>query len=126
MKKTYLTIASLLILPFVTHAQDAQSFLKNFTKFLGDVFVPFLFGIAFLFFVYNAIRFFVMGGSNEEGREKAKALAIYGVAAFVLLITFWGIINLLSTSIGLDGCDAPKSDYFLQNFTGPTQPGNCP
>lgn len=114
-----------LLLPLVSHAQDVQSFLENFLLFLNNSVIPFLIGVAFLFFTYNAIRFFVLEGSSEEGRGKAKTLAIYGVAAFVLIITFWGIINLLTSSIGLDDCDAPQSDYYLQKFTGPMQPSGC-
>jgi len=107
------TIALFLFLPLVASAQTLQVFLPSLIFFLSDIVIPFLLGIAFLFFIINVIRFFVAGGSNEEGREKAKSLAIYGIAAFVFIIIFWGIINMLSYSIGLDGYVQPIPDYIL-------------
>ena len=109
----------ILLFPIVTHAQSLQEFFTNLTKFLSNIVIPFLLGIAFLFFVWNAFRFFILGGANEESQDKAKSLAIYGVSAFVLIITFWGIINLLASSLGFDGCDPPKSDYASKDFVGP-------
>ena len=65
----------------------------------------------FLFLIINVIRYFVIGGNNDEGKEKAKNLALYSVLAFTVIIVFWGFINLIASSIGLDGKDAPPSDY---------------
>lgn len=123
MKKVISLSAGLLLLPFVASAQTAQLFVTNFVLFLNARVIPFLIGVAFLFFLINAIRYFVIESANEEGREKAKSLAIYSVAAFVFLIIFWGIINLLVSSLGLGGCAAPQSDYYLQHFVGPIIPG---
>jgi succinate dehydrogenase/fumarate reductase cytochrome b subunit len=100
-----------LVFPMVIHAQTAQQFVINFTTVLNTLIIPSLMALAFLFFVINAVRFFVIGSTSEEGRDKAKALAIYGISAFVLIITFWGIINLLTSSIGLDGTAQTVNDY---------------
>lgn len=120
MKKVTLLTSILLLLPLVASAQTFQNFLVNLVTFINNAVIPFLIGIAFLFFVYNAIRFFVLGGANEDDQDKAKALAIYGVAAFVFLIIFWGIVGMLSSSIGLDNCSAPLVDYYMQK-TGTAQ-----
>jgi len=53
--------------------------------------------------------------NNKEGREKARSLVMYSVIAFVFLIIFWGVINLLSSSLGLSGTAQPQSDYMQQN-----------
>lgn len=119
MNKIFILSASFLLLPLVASAQTMQVFIKNILDFINDTIIPFLFGIAFLFFVYNAFRFFILGGDNKEDQEKAKALAIYSVAAFVFLIVFWGIINVLSSSIGLNGANSQQSDY-ITNHNPPT------
>lgn len=127
MKKILPYFATLLLLPLIAAAQTAQAFLVNFTSFLSNVIIPFLFGVAFLFFVINVIRFFVIGGSNEDGREKARALISYSVAAFVFLIIFWGIINMLSSSFGYDNvlCTSDKmSDYVTRGWTTCTNGGS--
>ena len=124
-KRMYkVTLFSLLVLfvPFVTHAQGIKEFVLNFVIFLINTVFPFLLGLAFLFFVFNVIRFFVLGATSEEGREKARKLLIFSVLAFVLLLSFWGIVVLLASSFGLAGCPAPTSDYVSRDFMGPPSP----
>ena len=123
MKQIYSLVALFSLLPAFAHAQGLQGFLTNFALFIDGVLIPFMFGIAFLVFIFNAVRFFVLQSNNKEGREKARSLVMYSVIAFVFLIIFWGVINLLSSSLGLDGCDAPTSDYVKFNFTGTMLPG---
>ncbi len=123
MKHVYFAIIALLTLtPQLTFAQGTiQKLLVNIPTFFNNILIPFFFGIAFLFFVINVVRYFVIGGSSEEGRDKAKNLIIYSIAAFVFIIIFWGIVNLLTTSLGLQGKDQPCPD-FIQKF----QPTKCP
>ncbi len=112
MKKTItFCIVLLATLPAISHAQSLQILFTNIPKFIDNVLIPFLFGIAFLFFIYNTVRYFVFEGHSEDGREKAKAHIIYSVAAFVFLIIFYGIVNILADSTGLENQQAPCSDY---------------
>ena len=106
-----LLFGSLLLFPHLTFAQTMQKLFANIPQFINNALIPFLFGMAFLVFVYNVIRYFVIGATNEKDRENAKNLAIYSVAAFVFLIIFWGIINMLNSSLGLQGKAQPCSDY---------------
>jgi succinate dehydrogenase/fumarate reductase cytochrome b subunit len=115
MNIVHLLVAAIVVIPAYAHAQGLQSFLLNFTTFIGGVLIPFLFGIAFLFFVINAVRFFVLQSSNEDGREKARELVTFSILAFVFLIIFWGILNLIAFGIGLGGETQPQSDYIQQN-----------
>jgi hypothetical protein len=46
--------------------------------------------------------FFIAGGANDEKKEKGKSLMIYATLGFVLIIVFWGIINLIASSTGLE------------------------
>ena len=113
MKKiTYLLGSSAaFVLPFVASAQLADSgdggafgdLLNNILEFTNDVLIPFIIGIGFLVFVWGMFLFFIAGGSNEDSREKGKNLMIYATLGFVLIIVFWGIINLLASSTGLEG-----------------------
>lgn len=123
MKKVSIATTVFLLFPFVTHAQNLLSLVINFVEFINGVLIPFLLGIGFLMFVINVVRYFVLGSANEEGRDKAKKLAIYSVSAFVLIVTFWGIINLLTGSINIGG-GQPRNDY-IEN-KNPTPFGDDP
>jgi succinate dehydrogenase/fumarate reductase cytochrome b subunit len=111
MKKLLGPITIFLFLPLITFAQSLQTFLGNFVIVTNTAIVPFLWAIAFLFFVINAFRYFILGSTDKEGQEKARALIIYSVAAFVLITIFFGLVNLIANSIGLEGGTPPPSDY---------------
>jgi len=95
-----------------------QDFFTTFIQFINGVIIPFLLGLAFLLFIINVIRYFVIGGSNQESQEKARATALYGVFAFTFLLIFWGIVNMLNSAWTLDDCVSPQSDYVQMNTGG--------
>jgi hypothetical protein len=126
MKHPIILGALLLTLPLSAYAQDAQTMLQNITDFIDGTVIPFLFGITFLFFVVNVVRFFVFQGTNEDGKENARNLLTYSVLAFVFIVIFWGMINLLSASVGLEGDTQPDSDYVDLHDGGGYAPSYCP
>lgn len=92
---------------------DLQTFVITFAEFLNNVIIPFLIGIAFLIFVVNVIRYFVIGGGEPESREKARMLATYALLGFTFILILWGIVNMLTSSLGLtNGGFFPCPDYF--------------
>ena len=100
-------------LPLVSSAQTPgiQEYIPAFIEFFNTTLIPFLFGIAFLIFVVNVVRYFIVGAANENDRGNARMLALYTVVAFVTLILFWGVVNLIAVSTGLGGCSPIQSDY---------------
>lgn len=76
---------------------------SNAVTFISNALIPFIVGIAFLVFVWGVFRYFIVGGANKDDQEQARMLMIYGVLAFVLMIVFWGVVNLLAESTNLQG-----------------------
>jgi hypothetical protein len=115
--KKILFCALLAMTPVFTFAETltAQKFIESFLSFTNEVLIPFSLGIAFLLFAINAVRFFVIQGASDEGHEKAKSLAIYSVLAFVILVIFWGVVNMFASSIGFSGDTAPTPDYLQKH-----------
>ena len=105
------TLSATLFLPLVSSAQLADSpsggpfeeLLVNIVTFINDILIPFIIGIGFLFFVWGIFLYFIMGGADEEKRVKGRSLMIHATIGFVAIIIFFGVINLLTTSIGLEG-----------------------
>ena len=108
-KKVAALSTGLLALPLVTFAQFNPSggafgtLLGDILTFTNTVLIPFIIGIGFLVFVFGMFQFFIAGGANEEKKEQGKSLMIYATLGFVLIIIFWGIVNLLTSSTGLGG-----------------------
>jgi heme/copper-type cytochrome/quinol oxidase subunit 4 len=55
--------------------------------------IPLLFALAFLFIVFNLVRYFFLEGQSEEGREKGKQAALYGLIGLAVLFSVWGLVN---------------------------------
>jgi len=113
-----LTTLVLMMFPALAGAQgiansaDAgpfQDLLENILVFSNDVLIPFILGIGFLVLVWGIFKYFIFGGANDESKEQGKSLIIYATLGFVLIIVFWGIVNLLTASTGL-------VDQSLQNI----------
>lgn len=77
--------------------------LRGILEFSNNVLIPFIIGIGFLAFVWGMFQYFILGGSNDESREKGRKLMVSATFAFVIIILFFGFINLLTTSTGLEG-----------------------
>ena len=77
--------------------------LGNILQFANDVLIPFIIGIGFLVFVFGMFQYFIAGGVNDDKKKKGKDLMIYATLGFVMIVVFWGIVNLLANSTGLEG-----------------------
>jgi len=99
---------SMLALPMLASAAfdpaggEFGTLLQNLLEFTNTYLIPFIIGIGFLVFVWGMFQYFIAGGANDEKKEAGKSLMIYATLGFVLIIVFWGIVNLLSSSTGLD------------------------
>ena len=110
LKKCSLPTAAAL-LPQVTAAQLAYSssggplevLLVNILLFINNVLIPFIIGMGFLFFVWGMFRYFILGGADEEKKAQGRSLMVFATLGFVIIIIFFGVINLITSSTGLSG-----------------------
>jgi predicted PurR-regulated permease PerM len=91
-----------------------QEFIIAIMTFINNVLIPFIFGLALLFFVWNAFRFFILGSEDKDAKDKARNLALYSVAGFVFLVSIWGIVNLLVNGLGWNSDSYVNPDYILE------------
>lgn len=122
------SILSFLFTPSISLAAPAtlQNFINGFITVADKVIVPFIFFIAFLMFVIGVFRFFILDSHTEEGRTAAKSLVIYAIAFFVFAIIFWGIINMFTSSTGIQGKEQPVPDYLCTKEPYKSDPSVCP
>jgi hypothetical protein len=104
----YLTSATLFALPMVVGAQatiDSGGVLKGFLNsvltFINNALIPFILGVGFLLFVWGMFQYFIAGGADDEAKTKGKSLMLYATLGFVLIIIFWGVVNLVANGTGL-------------------------
>lgn len=87
--------------------------LANIATFFIYRIVPFLIALGFMVFVWGVVNYFFLSQGSDEGRAKGKSLMVYGISAMVVIVIFWGIVNLVSNSTGLQAkkieTEMPKS-----------------
>ncbi len=116
MKKIYTALLTafsfVLLLPVVASAQaedllgggdggeigDALTVILNF---INDILIPFLLAIAFVLFIWGLFKYFIQGGDDPAAQSTGKTYIIYALAFFVVVLAFWGIVNILVSGVGL-------------------------
>lgn len=116
MKKMSAKITALatvfMCMPLLALAQDGDGPSENFgeignfaasiTTFINGVLIPLTFAIALLLFLFGVVKYFIWGGSDPTSREEGTKLMLYSVAGFVLMVSIFGIVNLIAGGLGLD------------------------
>ena len=72
----------------------------NIIGFINGTLVPLILALAVLAFVWGVFRFFIV--DTEKAKDEGRDLMLYGLIGFVVIISFWGIVNLLVDTVGLD------------------------
>lgn len=106
MKTRIIVLATLaLTTPFLVAAQTSVTNISGAGQFIIDtinhVLVPVLFALAFIVFIWGAFSSFILGANDEGAKEKGKNLMIYGLIGFVVMISVWGLVFIITNSLGL-------------------------
>ena len=76
---------------------------------INNVLVPVLFAVAFIVFLWGAFDVFILGSNDEEVKEKGKNLMLWGLIGFFVMVSVWGLVNILTGSITFGNATAPTS-----------------
>ena len=85
------------------------SYKAVFLYLINGVFVPVIFAVAFLTFIWGVYRYFILGADNEAEREKGKSFVLWGIIGFVVILSVWGLVGLVSGTLGLSQGGAAPS-----------------
>lgn len=105
MKKGVLTIAATFLLtPVLALAQfgEISGFFDNAITFINSTLIPLVFALALLAFLWGALKYFIWGGDNEDNRKEGTKLMLYSVLGFVLMVSIFGIVQLVISALGID------------------------
>ena len=96
---------TLVLTPAVALAQfgGIDTFLQNVSTFINNILIPLVFAIALLVFIYGVFDYFILGGADEPKREEGRKLMLYAIVGFVVMISIFGIVNLIATGLGFGG-----------------------
>ena len=74
---------------------------------INAVLVPVLFALAFIAFLYGIAKAYIFSGGEPEEVKKGHKLVLWGIVGFVVMISLWGLVNVVANTFGLYGYGAP-------------------
>ena len=75
---------------------------EGVSGFVSDILIPLVFALALLMFFYGVFKFLILGGGDEGSRAEGRQLMLWALVAFVVMVSLWGIVNLISGGLGID------------------------
>jgi hypothetical protein len=102
--------------------------LISFILFLiNAVVVPLIFAVAFLMFVFGVAQGFIFNAGDPKKREDGRKFAVWGIIAFFIMVSVWGLVNILVGTFGFRGQSRPPLPEFGSpgggSFNGPQESG---
>jgi len=79
----------------------------TFLYLINSVLVPLIFAVSFIVFLYGIATAYILNAGNETERAKGHQLMLWGIIAFAVMISIWGLVNVVSNTFGLSGSGAP-------------------
>jgi len=109
MKKISLVALSLLTPVFVlaqgTPKADfdgLNDYFGTFITLINTTIVPLIFIMSFVVFIWGVFQYFIAGASDPAKLEQGKQLVKYSLIGFILMVSIWGIVNIVAGGLGLD------------------------
>ena len=93
---------TLLALPVWAYADSEDLFdvIQVFQTVLASL-IPLIIGLAVLYFVWNLTQY-ILKSESVEGRADAKNAMIWGVIIIFVMVSLWGLVNVLAGTFDLD------------------------
>lgn len=72
---------------------------------INSILVPILFAVAFIVFLYGVAQRFIF--SSDKASSEGRNFILWGIIGFVIMISLWGLVNIVANTFGLQGYYAP-------------------
>jgi hypothetical protein len=74
---------------------------------INNVAVPLIFALAFIVFIWGVAKAYIFSGGETEAVAQGHRLILWGIVAFAVMISLWGLVNVVADTFGLGGYGAP-------------------
>ena len=120
-------LAAVLLLPVVSYAEPctapgippdctpaaATDFKSLVNKIIENInyLMVLVVGLAVFVFIWGIFRYFV-AGANEKKVEEARNVLIYGLLGIFIMLSVWGLVNILINTFGFTATTQPTIPRF--------------
>jgi len=81
---------------------------STFLYLINHVLVPLLFAVAFIVFLYGVAETYIFSRGEAGEVERGHKLILWGLVGFAIMISLWGLVNVVVNTFGLGGFGAPR------------------
>ena len=103
-------IALSLLAPFAAFAAEASD-LGDIIKRAGDLLnqiAPLLLALAFVYLLWNIVKYIEAGQGDAKGRETARDAIIASLILLFVMVSIWGLVGIIRRTVGVgEGATAP-------------------
>ena len=86
-----------------------QGYSNSIIGIINGILVPVLMAVAFIVFLYGVFRYFIYNAADSDSHTEGRTFIIYGIVGFVVILSVWGLVGILSGTLGLNpGGHAPQ------------------
>lgn len=89
--------------------QAIKTYSDGISSLINTVFVPLLFAIAFLTFIYGVYKYFILGADSDTERAAGRQFVLWGVIGFVVILSVWGLVTVVLSTFGITAGGGPPS-----------------
>jgi hypothetical protein len=75
---------------------------------INNVFVPILFAIAFIVFLYGVAKTYIFSHGEPAEVSEGHKLILWGILGFAVMVSLWGLVNVVANTFQLSGVGAPQ------------------
>jgi hypothetical protein len=81
----------------------------TFLYIINNILVPLLFAVAFIMFLYGVFKKYIWSHGDESKVEEGHKLILWGIIGFVVMVSLWGLVNVVANTFQLTGYTAPQT-----------------
>ena len=116
MKKVLISV-SMFAAPILALAQARVNSLWDLFSMANRVLnmlVPLFIALAVVWFIWNVFSYAIAG--DEDKKKAAKMQIIWGIVAIFVMVSVWGLVNILQGTFGTAGVAPGNVGNLLPNF----------
>jgi fumarate reductase subunit D len=96
---------------------DFITIIKFSLCFVNNSLIPLLITLSIIVFIWGAIRMILTTG-DSKGREEARKFLLWGVIAFFVILTVWGLVHIISSTFGILNLNLTGPEFFKTDPAG--------
>src|SRR3989344_948774 len=93
--------------PDTTYIEDLGSLIIGT---INNIIVPVVFTLAFIVFIWGVFLKYILAHGDAAKVKQGHQLILWGLIGFAVMLSIWGLVNLVVATFGLDIAGPTSSD----------------